>query len=299
MSWAAAAGAGVSLASDLIAGSKDGPDLQPWARVGEGMKRNYFPRVNEFADRFNGDDLYQGTMLGPNSKAVTDGQRQQIDLTSRWNGQVRRNADTIEGFLDYNPNSPINQARRNAFSDQAMTNFDRNIRPAIEDRGTFGGQFGGPQQALAVGAAGADTMRDINSFEAQMMEADRNRALQASGMAGQIFAQQAMPLQNKEMVGMRMNQRSQQELDDRIMQHNQPYDNNLRANMDMAGLYNPFSGLGYQGNAGGSNPVQALTAGAITAHELFPDWNPFASSGSAPDTDNGFGGWDGNSNGYW
>jgi hypothetical protein len=177
-----------------------------------------------------------------------------------------------------------------------MTNFDRNIRPAIEDRSTFGGQFGGPQQALAVGAAGGDTMRDINSFEAQMMEADRNRALQASGMAGQIFAQQAMPLQAKEMVGMRMNERKQAELNDKIMQHNQGYDNNLRANMDMAGLYNPFSGLGYQGNAGGPSTMQSIASGAILGSELFPDWNPFASS---PDTNNGFGGWEGDSYGYW
>lgn len=277
MAWGAAAGAGLGLASSMLGGGKDSPDLQPWARVGEGMKRNYFPRVNEFADQYGADSLYSGSRLGPQAQATTDAQAQQIALTGRWNEQIRGAADAIEGFIDYDPNSPINQARRDAFGDQAMTNFDRNIRPAIEDRATFGGQFGGPQSALSVGVAGGETMRDINSFEAQMMEQDRNRALQATGMAPSIFAAQQQPLAYKEGIGMRQEARSQAELNDQIQQHEAGYNNALRNNLDIASLYNPFSGLGYQGTVGGTDPYKAAAGGAVLGSQLLPNMgNPFA-----------------------
>ena len=277
MTWGAVGGAAISVGGSMLSGSKDSPDLQPWARVGEGMKRNYFPRVNEFADQYGADSLYTGTGLADQHHAVPVAQRQQLDLTGRWNEQIRGAADSIEGFIDYDPNSPVNQARRNAFSDQAMTNFNRNVRPAIEDRSTFSGQFGGPQSALAVGAAAGDTMQDINMFEANMMEADRQRALQATGMAPSLFAAQQQPLMNKEAIGNRITDRRQQELTDQIMQHNQPYMNAQQNIMDIAAMYNPFSGLGYQGTVGGSDPAQAAVAGATLGRTLFPDGfsNPF------------------------
>lgn len=115
-------------------------------------------------------------------------------------------------------------------------------------------------------------------FEANMMEADRQRALQATGMAPSLFAAQQQPLMNKEAIGNRMTARDQQELTDRIMQHNQPYMNAQQNIMDLAAMYNPFSGLGYQGTVGGANPIQGAIAGATLGHQLLPNMgNPFSS----------------------
>ena len=286
----------VNAANSALGGDKDSPDLQPWARVGERMKKDYFPRTKEFANQFTADDLYSGTGLADQHNATTAAQRQQLDLTGRWNEQTRGAANSIEGFIDYDPNSPVNQMRRDSFADQAMTNFDRNIRPGIEDRGTFGGQFGGPQQALAIGAAGADTMRDINSFEADMANQDRDRALRATGMAGQIYANQNAPLMNKEAIGNRMGERDQLEHMDMIMQHEQPYVNAQRNISDIGNMYTPFSGLGYQGTQDGGSALSGVLGLGVLANEAgaFDDFslsslNPFSST-TPPYTPSGGGG---------
>lgn len=278
MTWGAVGGAAIGAGASLIGGSKDSPDLQPWARVGEGMKRNYFPAVNQFADQYGPESLYSGSRLADENQQVAAGQKRALLLNPMWAEQAQRNANAIEGFIDYDPNSPVNQARRDSFSAQAMDNFNTNVRPAIEDRGTFSGQFGGPQQALAMGRAAGDTMRDINMFEANMMEADRQRALQATGMAPSIFAAQNAPFLMREQIGQRKTARDQLELEDQIQRQEAGYNNALRANLDMASLYNPFSGLGYQGTvSSGPNPIQGALSGAVLGNQLFPNMsNPFS-----------------------
>jgi hypothetical protein len=248
------------------------------------MKRNYFPQVNDFSDQYSGGQgLWEGSGLAGQSDATLQGQQGMLAQLPGLQQQLNMNAGTLEGFLDYDPNSPINQARRNAFSAQAMNNFNTNLRPAIEDRGSFAGQFGGPQALGAIGNAGASTMRDINSFEANMMDQDRTRAFNAMQMAPSIFASQMMPNQIQQQVGGMQDARSQAELMDQIMQFEQPRNNSLRSLQDIGNLYQPFSGLGSGGNVGGSNPIQSALGGAFLGSQLYSGGNPFAGMFGGPD----------------
>lgn len=269
--WGQVAGAAIGAGASLLGGGQDGPDLQPWKPIGQNLKKNFFPGTQDYYDQYGqGEGLWSGSELGGLDSNVTRAQNQMLGLAPQMQQQLAGLSGTLEGFLDYDPNSATNQAQREAFQAQAMNNFNTNLRPAVEDRATFSGQFGGPQSALALGRAGGDTMRDINSFEAQMMEADKARAMQAMGLAPGIINAQLLPSQMIGQVGEQRTARNQLEQLDEIQQYEAPRNNQLQSLMEYQNFMAPFSGLGGQGgNAQGSPSIlQGALGGALLGQQF-------------------------------
>ena len=212
-----------------------------WGLARDALKRNVVPQLDDYSDQYGqGQGIYKGNRLANENKFVREGQKWQANQAQGMKSQLKGVTDTVEGFLDYDPNSPINQARRDAFGDQALNNFERNARPTLENRSTMAGQFGGPQQDIAVGTAMGDTMRDINSFEAEMMNQDRTRAFQAMSQAPGIYASQLMPGSVMETIGNQRSQRNQAELQDSIQMQEAERNAMLRSMQEQQGMTIPL-----------------------------------------------------------
>jgi hypothetical protein len=160
------------------------------------IRDEVLPGITDYNNKYGGGQgLWEDSRLADLDPLIKKSQNQALGTANQLQGQLGNVMGHLEGFLDYDPNSPINQARRDSFNDQVLNSFETTFRPAIEDRGTFAGQFGGPQQQLTMGRAVGDLGRDMAEIEAGMMESDRTRAFQAMQMAPGLLATQLMPSQ--------------------------------------------------------------------------------------------------------
>jgi len=221
------------------------------------IESDLLPGIADYSQQYGqGQGLWNGSQLADENKWVNQGQNQQMRAANQFGSQIGNAIQGLEGFIDYDPNSIQNQAQRDALAGQATATFNNVIRPGIEDRGTGAGQFGGNQQSLAMGAATQPLSRAIADNEAAMMNADKNRAMQAIGMAPGLFAQQFVPGAMKEQFGNQRSQRAQMEQMDQIQQFEAERNNRLRSLAEQQGLLSPLASLSQtqsssQGGGGG------------------------------------------------
>lgn len=213
----------------------------PSKKVKKAINNNLLPGVNEFNSNYSGDSLYSGTQLGDLDPLVTQGQDDALAVAGLYGDQYGTITDSLEGFLNYDPNSAANVASRDALNANVEAAFNHTIRPGIENRGTFAGQFGGPQQNLALGAATEPLSRALADAEVGLMNADENRALQALSMAPGLLAGQFLPSEVTRSVGGERTARDQATLMDEVLQFNQPFMNDLQALKASSGLYGDLS----------------------------------------------------------
>jgi hypothetical protein len=263
MSWAAVGGAAVGVVGNAIGGGKGESAQVGVAKELKPLLGTAGSNADDFANQYgSGEGLYSGNRLGDQSQYVGQGQQQQLDAAGLIGSGFGGANQALEGFLDYDPNSAQNVASRDALSANVNAMFNESIRPGIEDRSTMSGQFGGPQSAVALGSATAPLSRAIADSEVGLMNADRNRAMQALGLAPGIINGQLNEGLAVEGVGNRQTARDQLTLDDLIQMSEAERNNALRGNEDVAGLFNTL-----QGGAGKtvqSNPGQGtLAQGAL------------------------------------
>jgi len=268
MSWAAVAGAGISAAGSLIGGAQGGgTTTSKLPRHLRNLGRNILaPNAEEFGEQYgSGEGLFSGSRLGDQDPLVAQGENQALRAAGQIGQGFSGANQALEGFLDVDYNSPQNQAQREALGANVSSIFNESIRPGIEDRSTFSGQFGGPQSAVAMGSATAPLSRAIADSEVSMFNADQNRALQALGIAPGIISGQLLPSQITSSVGAGRTTRNQMEIQDMIQMFEADRNNALKGNQDAAGLLGLLSGG--QGSVTDSgtrgNPMQAALGGAL------------------------------------
>ena len=254
-----------------MSGGKQKSSASGWKPAMNQIKDDLLPGIGDYSDQYGqGQGIYQGTMLADQDPLVRQAQQQQLALSGRMGGQLDNVMGTLEGFLDYDPNSVQNQAQRNAMSANASAAFNNVIRPGIEDRGTGAGQFGGNQQSLAMGAATAPLSRALADNESAMMNADKNRAMTAMGQAPGLISAQLMPGQIQADIGGQRTQRSQQELADMIQQFEGPRRAELQSLLEQSGLLTGLTGLGSSTSAPGGSPIQGALGGAAAGSSFGP-----------------------------
>lgn len=264
--WGQIIGAGIGAASSLLGGGSETPKLpRHIRRAGKESGRN----AADFASQYgSGQGLYSGNRLTDFDPLIGQGENALLGQLPGLQSQLNNVGGTLEGFLDYNPNSPQNQARRDALGANITSLFNESIRPGIENRGTFAGQFGGNQQSLALGAATAPLSRSIADAEVAMMEGDRNRAFNAMGIAPSLFASQLMPNQLMSQIGAGRTARDQLSLEDMIQLQESGYTNALRGNLDSSSIVAGLSGApSYTPNPQG-NALQGALGGGILGSQL-------------------------------
>ena len=259
-----------------MSGGKQETKNSGWKPALDSIKENVLPGINDFASEYaGGNGLWEGGALNPLDPLVTQAQNSQLDMIPGLEQAFGGVTDTLQGFLDYDPNSAQNVARRGALTDNVTTMFNESIRPGIEDRGTFSGQFGTPQGEIALGRATDGLSRSLSDAEVSIMEGDRNRAFQAMGMAPSILSSTLMPSQIMGDIGTQRTQRGQQELLDEIFQYEQPRNNELRHLAETSGLLSPLTGLSTTVSAPGGSPLQGALGGAA-AGSAFGPWGAAA-----------------------
>ena len=215
-----------------------------WQPAMQGIEQNVLPGVNQYAQDYGqGEGLWSGSQLGQEDQWVRQGQNAQMLQGQQFGSQIDNAINSLEGFIDYDPNSVQNMAQREALGNNISAQFNNSIRPGIEDRGTGAGQFGGNQQSLAMGAATQPLGRAIADSESQMMNADKNRGLQATGMLPGMAQQQFVPGAMMEQFGNQRTQRGQLDQMDMIQQYEAERNNRLRSQAELQGLYTPLAGL--------------------------------------------------------
>lgn len=274
MSWGAIGGAAIGTAGSLIGGggqSVKGAGHSAWKPGLQAIKDNVLPGVNAFGSQFGqGQGLWSGSQLGAQDANVMGGQNAQLQAAGLFGNQMQGVNSTLEGFLDYDPNSFQNQASRDALSSNISSMFNESIRPGIEDRGTFSGQFGGPQQSIALGAATAPLSRAMADAEVNLMNADRQRAMAAMGMAPNIYQQGFVPGMLQQQVGDQRTQRNQLEQMDAIQMFEADRNNMLRGVQDASGITNSLAwgGSPTVSQSGGGNIAQGALGGAMLGSQL-------------------------------
>lgn len=241
--------------------------VQGWGPAMDSVESNLLPLINAYSSNFGGGQgLWTGSQLADLDPLVTDAQNAQLDLVPGMADQFQGVMNTLEGFLDYDPNSYQNQAARDTLGANISALFNESIRPGIEDRYTAAGQFGGPQQSVALGAATAPLSRAIADAEVGLMNADRQRAFQAMTAAPGLLTSQLIPSQIMGDVGVQRTMRDQQELADEIFQYEAPRRNDLQSVLELSGLLNPLTGMGQTTNAGGGDGgiFQGALGGALS-----------------------------------
>jgi hypothetical protein len=263
-------GAGVGLLGDKLGGGSSQenkvelPDyLKPFAK-------NLASNAQGFTDQYGqGQGLYSGNRLGEQSGLVGEGEQQALDAAGIIGGMTGQSNEALEGFLNYDPNSQQNQAARAALGANVSSLFNESIRPGIENRSTMSGQFGGPQSAVALGSATAPLSRAIADSEVGLMNADRNRALQALGMSGQIQNQNLLPSAITSGVGAQQTARSQLTLDDLIQMSEAERNNALQGNQEATGLLTQLQGgQATQTNSQQGSPFQSALGGAMLGSQF-------------------------------
>lgn len=233
------------------------------------VRNTLLPGIQTFADDFGaGQGLYGGSVVADEDDNVTAGRQVMLSQLPGLQEMFGGAAASLEGFIDPNPENFLNTARREALGNNISAIFNQSIRPGIEDRGTFSGQFGGPQQAIALGAATEPLSRAIADAEVNLMTGDANRALQAIGMAPSIFASTLMPGQFQADIGRDITARDQLELEDYIQQFEAERRNRLRGLSDVSGLLTPLTGLSTTQSAPGANPLQGALGGALAGSQI-------------------------------
>lgn len=233
-----------------------------WKPAMKEFKQSVLPTVQEWGSLYGqGQDIYTGTRLAEEDPLVGMGQDEALMLASLFGNQYAGLTDTLEGFLDYDPNSVQNQASRDALSANINAIFNESIRPGIEDRGTFAGQFGGPQSSIAMGAATAPLSRAIADAEVGLMNADRNRAMQALGLAPSIYSQQFLPAEIMQSIGMQRTGREQMELEDEIQMSEAERNALTRSIQEQTGLLMPLANLAQTTSTSTSQSPLSVAAG--------------------------------------
>jgi hypothetical protein len=264
MTWAATAiGVGSAVAPSILGGgeSKNARTVNPYTPVAKGLKAEYFPRVGDFAQQYgDGQGLYQGSLLAPENWAVKHGTEDILGRTTQLANRLDQGARTVQGFLNTDMNSPENRAIRDAYQAEVQAGFDP-IRMGIEDRFTMG-QPGSIQQALAMGAATQPLSRALATGEANLINRNLDRGLEAARMAPSIFGQAAtMPGQIVADIGGQRTERAQLEQAARIQEYEQARNNELRGINEIGDLYGRFiSGgqSGYVPSQGANKLAQSL-----------------------------------------
>lgn len=247
----------------MSGGGDNETKVQGWKPAQKALKQDVLPGMRDYMQTYgDGSGLWADSQLADQRPMINDAQSMQLQLVPALSRHMDANTRVLEGFLNYDPNSPINQARMDSFSDAAMAEFNDSVRPAIESRSTFAGQYGGPQAALTMGRAAGDVGRDIASLQAQMMENDRNRAFQAMQVAPSLFMSRLLPSQVKEAVGQRKQARDQLELADQIQQFEAPRRNQLQSLMEGQQMIAPLTGTSTVTSGPGTSPLQGALAGA-------------------------------------
>jgi hypothetical protein len=281
MPWIGPAiGAGIGLLGSKSGGGKQQAQQTGWKPALSAVERNLLPGIKEFStDYGQGQGLWTGSQLAPEDYNVRAGGDYLLGNAGLLGNRMNEAYQGLEGFMNYDPNDPINQARRDALGAQSRATFDQFLRPAVEDRGTGSGQFGGNQQALATGAAMQGLNRDIVSAEADMMNADRQRALQALGMAPAMGQAQLLPGQIQMEVGQQRTQRNQLDQLNAIQMYEAERNNRLRGLQDTSGLLTPLTGLGTTASSSGQgNAIQGALGGALLGSQLGGIFNSNSSS---------------------
>jgi len=222
---------------------------QGWNPVMQRLEGSVLPRVDQFNRQFGGGQgIYQGSRLAPEDALVAQSQNQLLQAAGTYADRSTNLNNTIQGFLNYDPNSPQNQAARDALRANVQNQFNTSIRPGIEDMGTFSGQYGGNQQSIALGAATEPLSRAMADAEVNLMNADRDRAMQAAGMApsamGTGFTQGAMTGN----IGDQRSARAQLGLEDKMQIFEAPRNAKLRSILEMQGLLSPLASLATSGS---------------------------------------------------
>lgn len=215
-----------------------------WKPVMDQIKSDVLPNIAAWGQQYGGGEgLWTGSQLGAQDTNVGAGQDMILGAADQYASDYQNVRGTLQGFLDYDPNSYQNQASREALRNNATAQFNEVIRPGVEDMGTASGQFGGNQQSLALGAASAPLSRAIADNEYNLMNADRDRAFNALINSGQIMLGGFVPGQAYEGVGNARTARGQLEQLDQINQYESPRNNALLAASQHQGLLSPLAGL--------------------------------------------------------
>ena len=240
MTWIAPLiGAGGGILSSLAGGGGSSSSTKLSREHRKIRGENLNPLVESFAKNYGGGEgLYGDTRLDDQDPLIGQGQEQALRAAGQIGQGFSGANQALEGFLDTDYNSPQNQAQRDALGANVSSIFNESIRPGIEDRSTFSGQFGGPQSADAMGSATAPLSRAIADAEVNMFNADQDRALQALGIAPSIISGQLMPSQITSAVGADRTSRGQLELEDIIQMYEADRTNQLRGAEDSTGLFN-------------------------------------------------------------
>jgi hypothetical protein len=247
--------------------SKKAPEAQSqgWAPALSALQDQFLPEVKSYGRAFDrGQGLYSGSLLAGEHEYVRRGDKMAKDAIPGIQGMLGQTNEALSGFLNYDPNSFQNRAARDALNANVTAAFNESIRPAIEDRGTFGGQYGGSQVGNALGAATAPLSRALADSEVNLMNADRNRAMQAMQMSPGLISQNLLPSQIISDIGSRRTQRGQQERFDFIQQQEAERRNRLQSLQEMQSLYGPLAGGGGTSTmAPGSSGLGGVLTGAL------------------------------------
>lgn len=254
-----------------MSGGKQKTSSTGWKPALDQIKSDVLPGIADYSKQYGGGEgIYQGSVLADQNPLIGQGQENLLATAGKMGGQLDNVMGTLEGFLNYDPNSYQNQAQRDALGSNISALFNQSIRPGIEDRGTGVGQFGGNQQSLALGAATQPLSRAIADSEVSMMNADKNRAFEAMGAAPGLISSQLMPGQIQSDIGSQRTQRSQQELADQIQQMEAPRRAQLQSLLEQSGLLTQLSGMGSSTSTPGASPLQGALGGAGVGSSFGP-----------------------------
>jgi hypothetical protein len=232
------------------------------------FNREIVPDLERYVDDFSkGEGLYQGSVLADESADVQASRQRMMDMLPELRRQIGNSQQTLQGFLDYDPNSTQNQASRDVLGRNISQQFNRSIRPGIENRSTFAGQFGGPQSSLALGQATEGLSDSIAMGELGLMNADRNRAMQALSLSPSMIGLNLLPEQIQGDIGTQRQGRDQQELLDQIQQFEAPRRGRFQSMQEISGL---LGGGGGPGAPAGPNVLQGALGGAATGAAITP-----------------------------
>lgn len=249
--------------------------LLSYRPVDEALQGSFLPGVQELVDQGTGG-IYQDTRLAGEDQYIGAGQDQLLRAGQQFENRGDSLYDSLQGFINYDPNSPQNAARQRLLGNQITQQFTQGIQPGIEDLGTSSGQFGGNQQNIALGAASQGLANAVGASQLGMMEGDRERAMRALGMAPQIANMGLVQGNLTEGIGNRRTMRDQLELEDEIQQFNAPRNADLQVLQEQQGLLAPFhstSGAPAAQPVNYSNPLTSGLGAGLTMYDLLSRYN--------------------------
>ena len=253
----------------------------------DAVKKHLLPEVKSYGrDYDRGQGLWDGDILGYQNAGVNQGQEAALNAIPGIQGMLDQQNNTLQGFLDYDPNSFQNQASRDALGANVSSAFNESIRPGIEDRFTNAGQYGGYQQQNAIGAATAPLSRALADGEVGLMNADRNRAMNALQMSPGLINQNLLPSQIMGDVGSQRTQRNQMMQFNNIQKHEAERNNRLQSLQEMSGLYGGMLGGGGgfaapQGPSTANSLLSGALGGAATGAAIGAAGGPIGWAGGA------------------